>query len=685
MNHFFAIKRNALFFSFFLLSFSLFSQQVRYVKPSPQSTLWAHQSPTLVFSDVQAAIDASNSGDQIWIAAGTYYPTSGIDGNVGRFLSFLMKDGVSLYGGFAGTETTMSQRVKASDASWDYAHQTILSGNYNKNNDSTDNSYHVVWFGTTDHTDTTRIEGVTIQHGYADGVADFDQKGGGAFLTKKSVIENSIIRYNVALYGGGLFCRSNARIVGCFIQHNKTWRQNGFGGGVSCNSATQIIEKSIFDNNWAAKDGGAIQSGINTEIVQCQFVHNVAQQNGGAIWAMTGQKTTQCTFWENQAQNGGAMYVNYNNNIISSSSFVGNFAENGGALYFAAGKVGQKLQNSLIAHNEAEIAGGVWSGSDLLVVHTTVVRNKGFVAGGISGSANDKIYNSIIWGNGAGSYPQLSGEVNCYYSAIEGLTNIQENNIALPEQTNDSVYFFNPIALLGNPLTPQNYLDLQQANYEILGLSVCKDAGTSVIPNYQFTNEDLNGNPRINHLPDMGAYELTCNPMASMQIISPDPPFYAQQNMVFKIDEYDAQYQYVIDFGDATPPVITSLIMNDYSYDSAGVYVATLFVNDTLYQCVDRYELIVEIQTDASAIRQISHSSISLFPNPADQQITITVSYPQKIYLTIIDAIGKKKIANHFFGQEVTINIKDWDSGVYVVFINDEKNNIIKSLKFIKL
>ena len=63
---------------------------------------WAH-----AYNSLQAALTAaanpSNTGDQIWVAKGTYNPGSG--------QSFAVPtDNISIYGGFAGTETSLSQR-----------------------------------------------------------------------------------------------------------------------------------------------------------------------------------------------------------------------------------------------------------------------------------------------------------------------------------------------------------------------------------------------------------------------------------------------------------------------------------------------------------------------------------------------------------------------------------------------
>jgi hypothetical protein len=53
-------------------------------------------------SDFQAVINAASAGDEVWVAGGIYQPASGT--------SFQMKEGVRIYGGFAGNETNRSAR-----------------------------------------------------------------------------------------------------------------------------------------------------------------------------------------------------------------------------------------------------------------------------------------------------------------------------------------------------------------------------------------------------------------------------------------------------------------------------------------------------------------------------------------------------------------------------------------------
>ncbi len=86
------------------------------------------------YNDLQAALTEAGIGDEIWVAQGTYYPTDGAD----RTISFSLKDGVAIYGGFNATETERSQR------DWEN-NSTVLSGDIGVKEDTSDNSYHVIY------------------------------------------------------------------------------------------------------------------------------------------------------------------------------------------------------------------------------------------------------------------------------------------------------------------------------------------------------------------------------------------------------------------------------------------------------------------------------------------------------------------------------------------------------------
>ena len=150
-------------------------------------TSWEH-----AFTDLQDALSETERDMEIWVAEGIYKPTTGTD----RTATFQLKSGVALYGGFAGTETSVQQR------NWE-SNITILSGDIGVLVDNSDNSYHVV---TSSGTDTTAIlDGFTISGGNADGSYPHNAGGGMRNDDGSPMLRNVTFRDNsAAMYGGGM-------------------------------------------------------------------------------------------------------------------------------------------------------------------------------------------------------------------------------------------------------------------------------------------------------------------------------------------------------------------------------------------------------------------------------------------------------------------------------------------------
>ncbi|MEQ9405748.1 MAG: T9SS type A sorting domain-containing protein [Cyclobacteriaceae bacterium] len=223
---------------------------------------------TNAVTDLQSAIDlaagvaTAMNPMQVWVKADTYYPTSGID----RTISFEMKDYVELYGGFVGTESTLSQRDFKNNNS-------ILSGDIGVLSSNTDNSFSVIFAGAA-VVNTARIDGFHIANASTVGAGSFPFAGGVAITStaQEVIIVNCEIYDNDCSFGSGF---------------------STFWGGSS--TGNYQISNSVFYNN-----KGAIWTTRNLEVVNTMVIGSTGFN--GAILRQTGNlKVINSTIFDNAA------------------------------------------------------------------------------------------------------------------------------------------------------------------------------------------------------------------------------------------------------------------------------------------------------------------------------------------------------------------------------------------------
>ncbi|MHC4676611.1 MAG: LamG-like jellyroll fold domain-containing protein, partial [Planctomycetota bacterium] len=197
---------------------------------------------------------------EIWVAAGTYKPDRGTGD---RADTFRLDKAVEIYGGFTGCETHLEQRDPATNV-------TVLSGDIGVEDDSSDNSYHVVTFK--DTWVGALIDGFTITGGNANGTEQEDKNGGGM--------------YNYL---------SNPTLTNC-----------------------------IFTGNQAVNNGGALYSCCTWNLLtlnNCIYSENVADK-GGAMYLNCAARISNCTFSGNSANLGGGLYNDDESNVILTDSIL---------------------------------------------------------------------------------------------------------------------------------------------------------------------------------------------------------------------------------------------------------------------------------------------------------------------------------------------------------------------------
>ncbi|MDL2224517.1 hypothetical protein LJB92_04305, partial [Bacteroidales bacterium OttesenSCG-928-M06] len=291
-------------------------------------------------NDLQAVINTAAEGDEIWVAAGTYFPTlkaAEVDekekATTDRDKAFVLKKNVKIYGGFLGTEATLNER------SWE-SNKTVLSGDIGTEGDISDNCYHVV-ISAGDVGDAC-LDGFTITGGNANmnTLSSFtmvnDLKfqrshGGGIFMVSSSpALTHLTITGNTSVSnGGGIRCKdSSSRLNQVVISENVSTGGNG-GGAFSATSWLSLTNVVVRGNRAGTSgSGGGIYSSADSLLIMTNVF-------------ITGNTAGYC---------GGGMYNNFSSPTLTNVTICGNTAnsESGGIYNLSSSPL---IRNSIIWGN----------------------------------------------------------------------------------------------------------------------------------------------------------------------------------------------------------------------------------------------------------------------------------------------------------------------------------------------
>ncbi len=321
------------------------------------------------FEDLQCALDVAQAGDEIWVAGGLYRP------GTNRLSGYYLVDGVSLLGGFAGSETSPNQRPAFDPAN----PLTMLSGdaagNDQGSNNLDENVCGVVVAGSLVVIDpvSAAVDGLAIRSGRA-------SCGGPLPVTS----------------GGGLMALIGSRLSlsNILFQSN---RAADVGAGLLAGGAELSLDHATFMSNTATGGGGglAVTSGLNVgglvTITASSFVGNFAT-HGGAIDVRPAGGVTRLTsvgtqYSRNRSDGaGGAVESRVEDGLVELSFdgdlFVANHAlfAGGGALQttgLGAGLLRVNLNQTTFQSNGAGAGGGALAtvGTDLTINTGTFTAN----------------------------------------------------------------------------------------------------------------------------------------------------------------------------------------------------------------------------------------------------------------------------------------------------------------------
>jgi hypothetical protein len=386
-------------------------------------------------NDIQAAIDHPLT-KQVWVAKGVYKPNSWPSGgNAERTQHFSIRNGISLYGGFSGSENLIGQR--------DYKNNiTILSGDIGEEGNPLDNCYRI--FLNINIPDSAIIDGFTIKDGYEDDytmIHKWYYNGAAMFIEDSSLkISNCVFSNNHSIFSGGA------------VHSALSW-------------PTRKIFKLEFNNciftgNFSSS-AGAVSSGTNYKNIfrDCSFINNTAAGTSALICSGYDFSITElynCIFYGNKSIDGSCVYLTRGDLFsttddilkITNCSFVDNTSS-------GTGTGGIDLHNFSSLEKFAHLSNSVFYKND-----------------------SDDIYT-----------PDNSQILNIDNCAVEGGINIVyagENNINLSSNN------------AGDPNSPY-FSDPDRNHWWIQSASPLKDAGiwTDDVPLFDIVGYPRSGNPDI--------------------------------------------------------------------------------------------------------------------------------------------------------------------------------------------
>jgi len=459
------------------------------------------------------AIKDTVLGNAFYLQAGDYATTKSYT---------IAKMPVQFYGGFAGTETSLSQRV----ANYQTVNPTVITGG---------RALRLM-----DLTSCTLVaDGMTFADGYDYGVGiNYTQPPGPGLSSSGNVartITNCVFHNNANRgNGGALFLTGGtATLSGCTFTGNSAFGNYTLGGGAAyLYGVTVVMSDCSFTSNtsYSAYAGVLVvdQSMSMLTATNCTFSDNHVGRLGTDIWLWGAGSAGVMAIW-----NGGY--------ALDSCTFLDNDAYMSAGVLYARNYSHGGMTNCLFAGNRAGLLpGGTTDGNGGAIAVTDygplcALVNCTFYGNDAVGSDADGVFDNAFGGYGSHLYIANSIFANQAADAvtiapIAGTevfttleTNLMENNVTANKVTVASGV--TGVTNTGLLTAAPGFVSAGTGNFNLTSSSAAKNAGIAV--NYNMTGgifiatptHDLAQRARVDTA-DLGAYEVG---VPSTIGLSPDP------------------------------------------------------------------------------------------------------------------------------------------------------------------
>jgi Secretion system C-terminal sorting domain len=650
---------------FLFYAVSAQSQTIRYVTPSGtgDGSSWAQAS-----NDLQSMINNSVAGDQVWVAAGIYIPVRkasqpDILTPADRDNAFVLKQGVKVYGSFAGTEMALEERAVESVAvagtgvsilSGDFSNDDIITGANSTLSftNTTENAYHVVVAaGITSNAGNPEVllDGFVIKGGNANNLFDpisvnntsVTRKFGGGIITVEAQVayKNLLIINNSGKIGAGGMYNLDADVWLTNSALTFNYNTNEHGGGAILNSGSSMVATNVLiTNNRAATSSGGIlnESESHTVLTNVTIAHNYASNFCGGLYNSATMVASNVIIYGNtrggtiadtNATNSGTL--TYTNSLIQgsggSTAWVSTFGTDSGnnidadPLFVAADTTDFTLQIASPAINTgSNTVYNAGQTPDLSAITTDLVANPRISQGVIDMGAFELFVPCNL------EVPVLSGQTLCTGSTISDYETTAENLQWYMDETG------------GEPLNPDTLVT--SATYYVSQIVAdCESDRTPVL----------------------------------IEAITIDTATSINGNTITAAQQ-DASYQWMECSGEILT-VIDGATNQSFTPAASGSY-AVIINRDN---CVGTSECVA---VNVLSTVQNAINNLKLYPNPADTILNIALNYDA--YYSIANVLGSVVKAGSVAPGQNTIDINGLQQGIYLVKIKNNTGEHV--MKFVK-
>jgi hypothetical protein len=326
------------------------------------------------------------------------------------------------------------------------------------------------------------------------------------------------------------YCKINNN----FIDGDEYGYYTGHGAGVFANySAVQLYHSDIYNNHATIYGGGLLVGGNDTSlaiITGNDIYQNISDAVGGGFALSHIAIFSDNLVYHNQAINGAGGYLAGGVGVGEMSLLNNTFTNNsttsptglGGGLYLD--NCSATIVNNLFANNTAMVGGAVaiTNGSVPLLINTTISKNftQNTSTIALAFGSDPTFKNTIFYDNYNGNGKEFYlGNAEC--DPIIDHCNLQGGINALGgpgSGTNyDPTHYTNnidadPLFVSPSAGAGSGYNGLT-ADWSLQSPSPCINTGDTTGVSMYLPALDLAGNPRINGIIDMGAYEYGCTPV----------------------------------------------------------------------------------------------------------------------------------------------------------------------------